>query len=135
MAGKLQLSVVTPERTVVETEADSVQLPGELGYLGILPGHAPLITLLKPGVISWEPRRRRGAAAAILGGFAEIAEDRVTVLADAAEKPSEVDTAAAERDRAQASEEIDEDRGTEGVAAARRNTEIAQARLSVANRG
>jgi F-type H+-transporting ATPase subunit epsilon len=132
MAGKLQLSVVTPERTVVETEADSVQLPGELGYLGILPGHAPLLTLLKPGVISWSPAESEGAAA-ITGGFAEVAEDKVTVLADGAEKPSEVDTAAAERDRAQAAEEL-KTADADGVAAARLRAEIAQARLSAAKR-
>jgi F-type H+-transporting ATPase subunit epsilon len=133
MAGKLQLSVVTPERTVVETEADSVQLPGQLGYLGILPGHAPLITLLKPGVISWSPGGGEGAAA-ITGGFAEVAEDRVTVLADGAEKPSEVDVAAAERERGEAAEEL-KTADAEGVAVARRKAEIAQARLAVARRG
>ena len=134
MAGKLQLSVVTPERTVVETEADAVQLPGELGYLGILPGHAPLITMLKPGVVSWSPASG-DAAAAISGGFAEVAEDRVTVLADTAERASEVDVAAAEKDRAQAAAELQSAGAREAVEAARRRAEIAQARLSVAKRG
>ena len=53
----LQLLVITPERKAVETEADEVELPGSEGYLGILPGHTPLITLLKPGVLSFKPRR------------------------------------------------------------------------------
>jgi F-type H+-transporting ATPase subunit epsilon len=134
MAGKLQLSVVTPERTVVEAEVDSVQLPGELGYLGILPGHAPLITLLKPGVISWSPGGGEGAAA-ISGGFAEVAEDRVTVLADTAEKTAEVDVASAEKDRSQASEELRTANAEEVVDAARNRVEVAEARLSVAKRG
>ncbi|HEY7863927.1 MAG TPA: ATP synthase F1 subunit epsilon [Thermoanaerobaculia bacterium] len=134
MAGKLQLSVVTPERTVVEAEVDSVQLPGELGYLGILPGHAPLITLLKPGVISWSPGGGEGAAA-ISGGFAEVAEDRVTVLADTAEKTAEVDVASAEKDRSQASEQLRTANAEEVVDAARNRVEVAEARLSVAKRG
>ena len=53
MADKLKLIVVTPERQVVEAQADEVQLPGELGYLGILPGHATLVTLLKTGILSY----------------------------------------------------------------------------------
>src|SRR6266540_3210681 len=101
----LHLLVVTPERKVAETEADEVQLPGSEGYLGVLPGHAALITLLKTGVLSY-----RGAgssdALAISTGFAEIADDRVSVLADSAERAGEIDTAAAERERVRAEEEM-----------------------------
>src|SRR5438128_12035407 len=85
----LKLVVVTPERKVVEAEADEVQMPGALGYLGILPGHAPLITQLATGVLSY-----RGGGAekrlAVSAGFAEVANDAVTVLADLAEEPSPV---------------------------------------------
>ena len=87
---KLKLRVVTPIKTVVDSEADEVELPGELGYLGILPGHTPLITVLKTGVLAY----RNGGAErtlAISAGFAEIANDVVTVLADRAEEPSDVD--------------------------------------------
>ncbi len=80
----LQLVVVTPESKVVETEADEIQLPGSEGYLGILPGHTPLITLLKTGVLSYRGAGRSGALA-VSAGFAEIVDDRVSVLADSAE--------------------------------------------------
>ncbi len=84
---KLKIQVVTPTRTVVDSEADQVELPGELGYLGILPGHAPLITVLKTGVLSYENAGVERALA-ITAGFAEISNDVVTVLADLAEDGS-----------------------------------------------
>jgi F-type H+-transporting ATPase subunit epsilon len=130
---KLKLQVVTPTRTVVESEADEVTLPGELGYLGILPGHTPLITVLKTGVVSY----RNGAeehAFAVSAGFAEIANDLVTVLADSAEAPAEVDAAAAERERAQAEEEL-KTAGVDALDAVRSRLELAEARLAVSRRG
>jgi F-type H+-transporting ATPase subunit epsilon len=110
----LHLSVVTPERQVVETEADEVELPGALGYVGILPGHAPLITLLGTG-------------------FAEVSGDRVSVLADSAESPAEIDAAAAERDRAKAEEEM-KTAGFDTLDGIRSRFELAQARLTVSRR-
>jgi F-type H+-transporting ATPase subunit epsilon len=101
MAGTLKLQIVTPERKVLESEADGVELPGAEGYLGILPGHTPLIALLKAGVLSYR-RGGSGQAWAIASGLAEIADDRVSVLADSAESASEIDAAAAERERAEA---------------------------------
>jgi F-type H+-transporting ATPase subunit epsilon len=101
----LQLLVVTPERKVVEAEADSVELPGAEGYLGILPGHTPLITLLKTGVLSFS-RGGRSQAYAVSAGFAEIANDQVHVLADSADGPGEIDVAAAEKQRSAAEEEM-----------------------------
>jgi F-type H+-transporting ATPase subunit epsilon len=129
---KLKLRVVTPTRTVVESEADEVELPGELGYLGILPGHTPLITVLKTGVLTY----RNGAderALAISAGFAEIANDVVTVLADQAEQPAEVDVSVAERDRAEA-EELLKTASRETLDEVRSRLELAQARLTVARR-
>jgi F-type H+-transporting ATPase subunit epsilon len=129
---KLKLKVVTPTRTVVDSEADSVELPGELGYLGILPGHTPLITVLKTGVLSFKnggPER----ALAITAGFAEVSNDAVTVLADSADEPSEVDVAAAERERAQAEEEL-KTASRETLEQIRSKLELAEARLAVAKR-
>lgn len=127
---KLNLVVVTPEDKAVETEADEVQLPGELGYLGILPGHTPLITLLKTGVLSY---KNAGAekSLAVSSGFAEIAADKVTVLADLAEGPAQIDPAAAERDRADAQEAL-KTANRETMEQIRGRLELAQARLSVA---
>ena len=129
---KLKIQVVTPTRTVVDSEADQVELPGELGYLGILPGHAPLITVLKTGVLSYENAGVERALA-ITAGFAEISNDVVTVLADLAEEPSEVDVAAAERERAQAEEEL-KTASRETLEGIRSKLELAEARLAVARR-
>ncbi|HEV8609724.1 MAG TPA: ATP synthase F1 subunit epsilon, partial [Thermoanaerobaculia bacterium] len=123
----------TPTRTVVAAEADSVELPGELGYLGILPGHTPLITVLKAGVLTY----RNGGdehSLAIAAGFAEIANDAVTVLADQAEGPGEVDVAAAERERSGAEEEL-KTASRESLDEIRARLELAQARLAIAKRG
>lgn len=129
---KLKLQVVTPTRTVAATEADSVELPGELGYLGILPGHTPLITVLKTGVLTY----RNGGeerALAISAGFAEIAGDAVTVLADQADEPGEVDVAAAERERSRAEAEL-KTAGRETLDEIRSRLELAEARLAIARR-
>jgi len=128
----LQLLVVTPERKAVEAEADEVELPGAEGYLGILPGHTALITLLKPGVLSFR-RAGRSEAFAVSTGLAEISSDRVSVLVDSAERGSEVDTAAAERERANAEAEL-RTAGVETLDAIRARVELAEARLSAARR-
>jgi F-type H+-transporting ATPase subunit epsilon len=130
---KLKLQVVTPTKTIVSSEADSVELPGELGYLGILPGHTPLITVLKTGVLTY----RNGAedrSLAISAGFAEIANDSVTVLADLAEEPRDVDVPAAEREVTRAEEEL-KGAGADTVDEIRSRLELAQARLAIAKRG
>ena len=85
----LQLQLVSPERILVDEEVDEVQIPGLDGYLGVLPGHAPLLSALKPGVL----RYRRGAETKVLavyGGFVEVQPERVRVLADAAEPKEEI---------------------------------------------
>ncbi len=128
----LQLLVVTPERKAVEAEADEVELPGSEGYLGILPGHTPLITLLKPGVLSFR-RAGRSEAFAVSSGFAEIAADRVSVLVDSAESGPAIDAAAAERDRVKAEEEL-KTAGVDTLDAIRARVQLAEARLSAARR-
>ena len=130
MAEKLKLLVVTAEKKVVDTEADEVSLPGEMGYLGILPGHAALITLLKTGILSFK-NAGSSEAFALDGGFAEVSNDVVTVLAGLAERRSEIDAAAAERERVAAEEEM-KSVGLEALDAARARAELATARLSVA---
>jgi len=128
----LHLTVVTPERKVVETDAEEVQLPGSAGYLGILPGHTPLITLLKTGVLSYRGSGRSGAFA-VSAGFAEISNDRVSVLADSAEAPSEIDAGAAQNERARAEEEM-KAAGVDTLEAIRARFELAEARLAVTRR-
>lgn len=90
----LTLEVVTPERAVVRESVAEVQLPGRAGYLGILPGHTPLLTELATGALSY----RQGAQThrlAVARGFAEVLPDRVIVLAEAAERAGEIDAARA----------------------------------------
>jgi len=92
---KLTLEVVTPERDLAHEDVDFVQLPGLDGYLGIMPGHAPLLTELGTGVLTY----RSGGTqhfAAISRGFAEVLADRVILLAEVAELGTDIDVARAE---------------------------------------
>ena len=99
----LSLSIVTPIRAVLATDADSVVAPGSEGELGILPGHAPLLAALKPGVLRYDEGGRAGRIA-IGGGLVEVTQERVTVLAPTAESPEQIDPAEAESRRASAAE-------------------------------
>ena len=101
--GKLHLKVITPTRVVVDAEVDTVTLPGALGALGILPGHAPLLASLRIGELSYRAGNREHYLA-IHMGFAEINADTVTVLADIAELPAEIDVALARAEKAVAEE-------------------------------
>lgn len=94
----LQLDVITPERRLLSEQADAVTVPGLGGELGILPGHTPLISQLQTGVLSYT---RGGETRRLLvsGGFVEVNDDRVSVLADLAEFPEEVDAARARAER------------------------------------
>src|ERR1700722_2993151 len=90
----LTLEVVTPEREVVREPVTEVQVPGREGYLGILPGHTPLLTELGIGSLNY----RKGAPTnyvAIAGGFAEVLSGRVLVLAEAAQRAEEIDVTGA----------------------------------------
>jgi F-type H+-transporting ATPase subunit epsilon len=88
----IELVIVTPERQLLRQKAVEVQLPGESGYLGILPGHAPLITELGIGELSYhDSSGKESEHMAIIRGFAEVLSDRVTVLAETAERAEEID--------------------------------------------
>ncbi len=105
MADTLLLQIVTPDRLLVREDADQVQLPGKNGELGILPGHAPLITELTIGEISY----RAGATTqylAVAWGFAEVLPDKVTILADAAERAENIDVKRAQQAKARAEEAL-----------------------------
>jgi F-type H+-transporting ATPase subunit epsilon len=98
---RLQLELVTPQRRMLSEEVDEVRLPGSLGELGVLPGHTPLLTSLGTGVLSYYQGSRQ-TRLAVQGGFAEVLPDRVTVLAQIAETPHEIDLAAAREALAEA---------------------------------
>jgi F-type H+-transporting ATPase subunit epsilon len=105
MADKIELDIVTPERRVLSREVDSVILPGELGYLGVLPGHAPLLTRLMVGELTFETDGKTHCMA-VCGGYAEVLGHRVRVLADTCELSHEIDLARAERSKERAEREL-----------------------------
>jgi F-type H+-transporting ATPase subunit epsilon len=103
----IQLIVVTPERQLLRETVVEVQLPGADGYLGVLPGHAPLITELGIGELSYQPAgNAEPTVLAIMRGFAEVLQDRVTVLAETAERAAEIDLERAERALKRAQERV-----------------------------
>jgi F-type H+-transporting ATPase subunit epsilon len=134
MADRLRFELGTPTRLVVAVDADEVVVPGIEGSFGVLPGHAPLLSLVGVGEVAYRVGRAEHHLA-VSGGFAEVGPDHVTVLAETAERPDEIDVARARaaRERAetrlrpQAGEEVDAERA--GAALAR-----AQTRLQVAGR-
>jgi F-type H+-transporting ATPase subunit epsilon len=105
MADTLHLQIITPDKLLVREDADSVQIPGKGGYLGILPGHAPLITELMIGEISFS----KGGTTqylAVSWGFAEVLPDKVTILADTAERAEQIDVKRAQEAKARAEGEL-----------------------------
>jgi F-type H+-transporting ATPase subunit epsilon len=104
---KLKFEIVTAERVVYSDDVDIVVAPGIQGQMGILPSHAPLLTTLQPGELVV---RKDGEETAIFvsGGFLEIMQDRVTVLADTAERAEEIDIARAEEAKVRAEERVRE---------------------------
>ena len=98
MAEKIQLDVVTPERRVLAEPVDMVTVPGLGGELGILPGHTPLISQLQTGVLTYV-QEGKSYQLHVSGGFVEVRDDHVSVLADVAELPDEIDGARAKLSR------------------------------------
>src|SRR5688572_13002005 len=130
----LSLQIVTPERIVFQEEGvDSVTLPGSEGELTILPSHAPLMTALRPGPLYF---RKSGQEidVALSGGFLEVREDKVVVLADTAERAEEIDAARAEEARREAANQLATREGEIDIARAMAALERAQARIRVLER-
>jgi F-type H+-transporting ATPase subunit epsilon len=132
MADALQLEIVTPERLLVSEQATEIQIPGTSGYIGVLPGHAPLITELRSGEFSY--RRPDGSLQrlALHWGFAEVLPDKVTVLAERAEKASDIDVEVARRQQQMAEEQLKDPNANQEEAL--RLVERAKTRLEVAGR-
>ena len=105
MADTLELEIVTPDKLLVRERVEQLQIPGKNGELGVLPGHAPLITGLTIGEISY----RQGTNThylAVAWGFAEVLPDKVTILADTAECAEEIDVNRAQDAKARADEAL-----------------------------
>ncbi len=134
MSDTFQLEIVTPEKKVVDTAAAEVQIPGKNGYLGILPGHAPLITELAVGEITF-----RGASGeqhlAVAWGFAEVLPNKVTVLAETAERPSEIDVERSRKAKERAEQLLTSGDASVDVERALDALARAEARLQVAAEG
>jgi len=91
MADTLELEVATPERELVREQVSDLQIPGKNGYMGILPGHAPLLGLLGIGTLTYLSADGKKRYLSIHGGFLEVLDDHVRVLADCAERAEEID--------------------------------------------
>jgi F-type H+-transporting ATPase subunit epsilon len=126
----IQLEVATPERELVREPVESVQAPGKDGYLGILPGHAPLLGQLGAGVLTYTAAGRVRYLS-VAGGFLEVLPDHVRILADVAEKAEEIDVerarAALERAQEGLSNASLEDMGKISAATDRANARITAA--------
>jgi len=131
MADTFELEIVTPDKMVVKDTAEEMQIPGKNGYLGILPGHAPLISELAVGQISY----RNGSEThylCVAWGFAEVLPDKVTILAETAERGEDVDCERAQKAKERAEKrlssgdpEVDVERATSSLAKANNRLEAA----------
>ena len=101
MADRLTLELATPTRLLLSETVDEVVAPGSEGYFGVLPGHAPFLTTLGIGLVTYKIGRDEFRVV-VSGGFAEVRNDKVIILADTAERPDEIDVERAERARQRA---------------------------------
>lgn len=101
----LTLEIVTPDRSILREQVDEVEIPGAEGYFGVLPGHTPLLAMLQVGEM-WYRRGQEMTYLSIAFGFAEVLPDRVTILAQIAERADEIDLARAEAARRRAQERL-----------------------------
>lgn len=106
MADTFQLEIVTPARLVVKETVEEMQIPGLNGYMGILPGHAPLISELSVGAITYRTQGGESHTLSVAWGFVEVLPDKVTILAETAERPQEIDIARAQKAKERAEERL-----------------------------
>ena len=101
----LQLQLTSPDRPLVSEQVDEVEIPGADGYFGVLPGHTPLLATLQVGQL-WYRQGQEKHYLSLAFGFAEVQPDRVTILAQIAEKADEIDIARAEAAKKRAEERL-----------------------------
>lgn len=129
----LNLEIVTPEKRVFDETVDAVTIPTTNGEIGILPNHAPLISSLKSGILTYS---NRGATErmVISGGFVEVSANKVSIMADVAERAEEINAEAARAERESAEKVLSAWSGTEDqFEAEKERLEKAQARLQLAS--
>ncbi len=132
--GKMMLDIVTPERKLVSTEVDEVTAPGFYGEFGVLPQHTPYLCQLGVGVLSY----RTGSARyfiSIIEGYAEVGPDKITILAESAERAEDIDAARAQESRQRAQERMGGQKSEEELDFDRAELSLKRAitRISVAN--
>jgi F-type H+-transporting ATPase subunit epsilon len=101
----IQLEIVTPDRLLVNEQVDEVQIPGTEGYFGVLPGHTPMLSALAVGEM-WYRQGQEKTFVSVANGFCEVLPDKVTVLAQLAERAEEIDVARAEEAKRRAEERL-----------------------------
>ncbi len=111
MTGKLTLRVITPDRIVLDTQADAVRVPALDGSMGFLPHHAHLVAALDLGLLSWREDGKEHSLF-VAGGFAEVKQGTVRVVSEAGERPAEIDVARAKEAEQRARERLDQGRET-----------------------
>jgi len=140
-AGKVKFELVSPEKILVSEDVDMVVVPGTEGYFGVLPGHAPLISSIRPGTIDVYEGKVIAERIFVAGGFAEVTNKRCTVLADEAIRLAAIDRPAVEAELAEAKARISALQAAEGstekaqLRAAERAQIVAQAKLDAISRG
>lgn len=105
MADTFEFEIVTPDKMVLKDVAEQMQIPAKNGYLGILPGHAPLITELAIGEISYTKLGETNYIS-LAWGFAEVLPEKVTILAESAERPEEIDVTRAQEAKKRAEDRL-----------------------------
>jgi F-type H+-transporting ATPase subunit epsilon len=131
MADTFQLEIVTPEKMVVRDVAEEMQIPGKDGYLGILPGHAPLITELAVGEVTYR-RENYTHRLSVAWGFAEVLPDKVTILAETAERAEDIDTKRAQEAKQRAESQLAKNNTEEDFQRTAGDLKRADTRLEVA---
>ncbi|UEM04163.1 F0F1 ATP synthase subunit epsilon [Skermanella rosea] len=129
MADKVEFELVSPEKLLVSQPVDMVVVPGGEGNFGVLAGHAPMITTVRPGVIDIFEGDRVVDRIFVAGGFAEVTETRCTVLAEQATNLSELDRAAVEQEVRDVGEDVEDAKSDSERAAAEGRLAVARAKL------
>ena len=131
MAGNIHLEVVTPEKIVVSEEAQIVASPGSLGEFGVLNGHTPFLTTLNTGIMRYTDLNEKEYYVFVSGGFAEALPDKVTVLAESAERRSDVDLERAKAAMERAEKRLAEERSREDIDFARARASLERATVRI----
>ena len=132
---KLHLEVITPEKVIVNEDVESVVATGSLGEFGIFLEHIPFLSVIIPGELRYTSSDKTDFLA-VTSGFAEVSNNKVSVLVDAAEKPHDIDLERSHRAKERAMERLAKDRGTEDIDFERAEAALkrAIARIKVAER-